>query len=137
MSTLLELVKDVLASVDKTTSMLTDEQASRVVQLYRPLKGDGSLVRAGTRIKWKGQLKRAANDLWDTVQNNPDNAPTLWENINYRDGYRVIPNTITVGLAFKKGEIGWWKEQLYRSIYDGENIWTPEQYADGWEVYEA
>lgn len=53
-------------------------------------------------------LKRAAVDLWDNEANTPDAAPTLWEDIDYRDGIRVIPETITVGLAFAKGEKGWW-----------------------------
>lgn len=29
-----------------------------------------------------------------------DNAPTLWEDILYKDGYRTIPETITVGTEF-------------------------------------
>lgn len=137
MSKWTEAAKVVRATMDKAGAMLTDAQASTVVQLYPSLRKDGALIQTGTRINWNGQLKRAAVDLWDTEQNNPDNAPTLWEDINYRDGYRPIPESITVGLAFKKGEIGWWKDVLYRSIYDGENIWNPEQYADGWEVYKA
>ena len=49
----------------------------------------------------------AAVDLYDTETNSPENAPTLWETLNYKDGYRIIPETITVGTAFSKGEIGW------------------------------
>lgn len=120
----------------QASAMLTDAQASTVIALYPGLMEDGSLITAGTRINWNGQLKRAAVDLWDTEQNNPDNAPTLWEDVNYRDGYRIIPEVITAGLAFAKGEIGWWGDVLYRSLID-DNVYTPDQYAAGWEVYEA
>lgn len=66
-------------------------------------------------------------------ENSPDNAPTLWEDVPYRDGYRIIPNVITTGIAFAKDEYGWWGESLYRSKL-ASNTYTPEQYADGWEL---
>ena len=95
--------KAVLAAVPS----LDDKVASTAADLFPKLKEDGSLVPSGTRINWNGVLKRAAVDLWDRPENNPDNAPTLWEDIEYRNGIRVIPETITVGLAFSKDELGW------------------------------
>ena len=103
--------------------------------MFPRLKEDGSLVSAGTRINWNGQLKRAAVDVWDTAENNPDNAPALWEDINYRNGFRIIPETITAGTAFALNECGWWGEALYKSIIDN-NVWTPEANPSGWEVVE-
>ena len=112
---------------------LDDKTASEGATLFPRLKQDGSLVRAGTRINWNGTIKRAANDLWDTEANDPDNAPTLWEDIAYREGYRIIPDTITAGTAFAKDECGWWGDVLYKSLIDA-NVYTPEQYPAGWEV---
>lgn len=119
--------------MDHAGAMLTDAQASTVVSLYGGLKEDGSLVEAGTRINWNGVLKRAAVDLWDRPENNPDNAPALWEDVPYKDGYRIIPEVITVGLAFPKDERGWWRDVLYRSLVDA-NVYTPEQCPANWEV---
>lgn len=68
-----------------------------------------------------------------STENNPDNAPTLWEDINYKEGYRIIPDTITVGTAFALNEYGWWNGTLYKSLLD-TNVYTPEQYAAGWEI---
>jgi len=34
--------------------------------------------------------------------------------------------------AFAEGECGWWKDVLYKSLIPA-NVYTPEQYADGWE----
>lgn len=118
----------------QASASLDDASASSAAELFPALKQDGSLVSTGTRINWGGTIKRASVDLWDTESNNPDNAPTLWEDIAYKDGYRIIPATITAGTAFAKDECGWWGDTLYRSIHDGANVWTPEQYAAGWEV---
>lgn len=65
----------------------------------------------------------------------PDNHPGGWEDINYRAGYRIIPETITAGTAFAKGECGWWGELLYRSLLDA-NVWTPAGNPAGWELVE-
>ena len=125
--------REVRAAMDNAANVLTDADASNSVLLYPTLKGDGSLIRTGTRINWNGTLKRAAVDLWDTAENAPDAATDLWEDIDYKDGYRIIPETITAGLAFSKNEFGWWKGELYKSILDAANVYTPEQYPAGWE----
>lgn len=119
--------------VEQAVASLDDKTASSAASLFPVLQENGNLIISGTRINWNGQLKRAAVDLWDTRENNPDNAPALWEDIDYRDGHRLIPNVITVGLKFSLGETGWWGDVLYRSKIDN-NLWTPSEYPDGWEV---
>lgn len=121
--------------VEQAASSLDDKTASTAATLFPRLKADGSLVSAGTRINWNGTIKKAAVDLWDTAENNPDNAPSLWENIQYKDGYRIIPDTITVTTAFAKDECGWWDGVLHRSLMDA-NVYTPAAYPQGWEVVE-
>lgn len=121
--------------VELAVVSLDDKTASEAPTLYPRLKQDGSLVSAGTRINWYGAVKRAAVDLWDTVENNPDNAPALWENLDYKEGIRIIPETITAGTAFAKDELGWWDDTLYKSTMDN-NVWTPEQNPAGWEITE-
>ena len=130
-----ERAKQLRALIEQAVTSLSDADASKGVELFPGLKRDGSLVSNGTRITFDGKLYRAAVDLWDTEQNNPANAPTLWEELLYRDGYRIIPETITVGLAFSAGEIGWWGDTLYQSKVN-DNVYTPDQYAANWEVVE-
>lgn len=140
--TIIQRATELRRSIDKASVYLSDAQASTAIALYPTLACDDvqtaetALVRAGTRINWNGQLKRAAVDLWDCKANCPDNAPALWEDINYKDGFRVIPDTITPGLAFYKNEVGWWADALYESTIDN-NVWTPEQAPSLWEVYDA
>ena len=112
---------------------LDDKLASETPELFDKLNENGELVKAGTRINWNGTLKRASVDLWDTAENNPDNAPTLWEDIEYKNGIRIIPEVITVGTAFSKDELGYWGDVLYKSLLDN-NVWTPETNPSGWEL---
>ena len=119
------------AIVEQAAALLDDKTASEAPTLFPRLKRDGSLVRAGTRICHNGEIKKAAVDLWDTAENDPDHAPTLWAKIDYRDGYRIVPSVITVTTAFAKGERGWWNGKLYESAVDS-NVYTPEQYAPNW-----
>ena len=115
--------------------MVDDKTASIAPELFGRLKEDGSLVKVGTRINWNGTLKKAAVDLWDTAENNPDNAPALWADLLYRGGHRIIPKDITVTLAFSKGETGWEGDTLYRSKKDA-NVYPPSVRPDDWEVVE-
>lgn len=121
------------AIVEQAVGSLDDKTASEGTTLFPRLKQNGELVKAGTRINWNGAVKKSAVDLWDTEANNPDNAPTLWADLEYKDGFRIIPETITVSKAFAKNECGWWGDVLYRSKV-GSNVYTPAQYADNWEI---
>lgn len=118
--------------LELSATSLDDKTASTAPEMFPRMKYDGSLIPAKTRINWKGTLKRTAVDAWDTEGNNPDNAPTLWEDISYRDGFRIIPEVITATLAFAEGECGWWKDKLYRSKVNG-NVYNPEVYPGNWE----
>ena len=123
------------AIIETAAASLDDKTASTAPTLFPRLRQDGSLIKAGTRINHNGSIKRAAVDLWDTADNSPDNAPTLWEDILYRDGYRIIPDVITAGTAFALDELGWWGDKLYKSLLPA-NVYTPEQYPRGWELQE-
>ena len=121
------------AIIEQAMTLTDDKTASEAPSLFPRLAYSGALVRAGTRINWRGTVKRAAVDLWDMEEDDPNNAPALWEDIGYREGYRLIPDIITAGAAFASGECGWWGEELYRSLINA-NVWTPAQYPAGWEI---
>lgn len=123
------------AQLDKALPAVPDKDASGCVDLYPTLKQDGSLIKAGTRINWGGWLKQATVDLWDTEANDPDHAPDLWVKILYKDGVRVIPDVISAAEAFALDELGWWDGAIYKSLI-AANVYTPEQYPDGWELQE-
>lgn len=129
--TYIEQARKLRPIVVKAAQFLDDKDASEAIALFDGMRYDGSLIKTGTRINWNGALKQAAADLWDTETNNPDNAPTLWVDIAYREGIRIIPETITAAEAFALDELGWWQEHVYRSTI-AANVYTPDQYAAGW-----
>lgn len=133
---ILEKARKLRKNIIISSESLEDKEASVTPELFARLNENGELIKVGTRINWNGTLKRASVDLWDTKENNPDNAPSLWEDINYKDGIRIIPEIITVGTAFSKDELGWWKDELYKSLLDN-NVWTPEANPSGWEKEEV
>lgn len=121
------------SAIEEAAPALSDSTASTAPQMFGGMKYDGNLIKAGTRINWNGVVKKAAVDLWDIEDNSPDRDPNLWVDLNYRDGIRIIPLVITVTEAFSHGELGWWYDELCRSLADN-NVYTPEQYAANWEV---
>lgn len=118
--------------------MLDDKGASMVLDFYSDLKYLGGLVLAGTRINHNGVLYKAAVDLWDREENNPDNAPDLWAKIEYVNGIRIIPNvaggSFDVARAFALNEPGYWEVdgKTYKSLLPS-NVYTPVAYPKGWE----
>ena len=118
--------------IEKAAGNLDDKNASKSVVLYPEMKYDGRLIAAGERINFGEVLYKAAVDLWDTEANNPENAPNLWEEIQYHNGIRIIPEVITVTTAFATYELGYWKAdgKTYKSLLDA-NVYTPAAYPQG------
>lgn len=131
----LEEVQKVTLRKQVNSLDIDDATASRMVDFYPTLSdfADGALIAAKTIINHNGTLKRATVDLWNQDTNRPDNAPTLWEDIIYKYGIRIAPETFTATNAAAMDELMWFGEHIYRSKMAG-NVYTPEQYAAGWEL---
>ena len=127
--------------IEQAAVSLPDKEASEGAELFPRLTGDGSLVKAGTRINHGGVVKKAAVDLWDTVENDPDHAPTVWVDIDYVDGVRKIPQTdsgiFDAPLAFAEGEDGYSAVDgmIYTSRVNG-NVYTPQLVPTNWILKE-
>jgi hypothetical protein len=121
-----------MAAADQAAGIIDDATASRCVMLYSELRGDGGLIKVGTRVRFGDGLKRATVDLWDTPQYAPDVAPNLWEDVAYVQGYRVIPEVIYTPSAFHAGEIGYWQGAFYRAKIDA--VWNPSAHPPAWEL---
>lgn len=76
---------------------------------------------------YRCNLNHTSQESWK-----PDVSPSLWTQIMYRDGIRIIPDVIEATQPFTKDERGWWKDDLYVSLIDA-NVYTPEQYPAGWQ----
>lgn len=129
-------IPDFIAAVKLLRESADDKTASLAPLVYPTIKGEGALIRAGTRINWNGTVYRAAVDLWDNPGSDPDSAPTLWAELDYKDGIRKIHDPIPVTEAFARNEKGWWHDEVYVSQVD-MNVYTPEQYAPYWQKDDA
>lgn len=119
--------------IEQASASLPDKEASEGAMLFPRLKGDGSLIKAGTRINWNGVIKRAANALWDTVENDPDHAPDLWNDIEYREGLRVLTGPIPATNPVQVDEICWYKDEKWKNILGVASTYLPDEYTAGWE----
>lgn len=122
--------------IEKASVSLSDEDASMGATLFPQLKGDNGLVPAGTRINWHGTIKRAANALWDTVENDPDHAPEMWNDIEYREGLRVLTGPIPATNPVQADEICWYKDEKWRNVSGVPSVYLPDEYPEGWERME-
>ena len=121
------------AAMVTASESLDDKTASTAPEMFGKLKQSGALVKAGTRINWNGVVKKANVDLWDTAENSPDNAPDLWSDLAFHDGYRIIPTVFTAELAFSEGETGWWEQDgCYYTANANGTVWTPAEYPSAW-----
>lgn len=119
--------------IEQGSKSLSDKEVSSAPEILPRMRFKGVLIKAGTRIMWNGAVKSAAVDVWDREENNPDNAPNLWNSINYINGIRVIPDHIVVTEPFSAGEEGIDADGvIWVSKYDN-NVYTPTQYAGNWE----
>ena len=75
---ILERARMLRKNIIVSSASLEDKVASETPELFARLNQNGELIKVGTRINWNGVLKRASVDLYDTLENNPDNAPTLY-----------------------------------------------------------
>lgn len=101
--------------------------------IFPTLSYSGQLVPYKTIIRWTdGYLYIAQYDTYDRQDTDPAHDTNGWFKLDYIDGYRVIPASMTTATLFSKDECGWWNGVLYRSKIDN-NSWTPDGYAAGWE----
>ena len=131
----IEQAREWRAKQELNIAALPDKEASRFPELHQKMKYNGEEISAGTRIKWDNEIKRAAVTLWDTVENNPDNSPTLWETLEYVNGVRKIIENMTAGMAFSLNEEGWWQGKIYISQMYG-NVFTPVTAPEQWKLKE-
>ena len=132
---IVEQAKAIRNSMNKVTENLTDEQAVEVIELYMPWSV-GEAVIVGDMRRDEGKLYRCLQAHTTAAEWKPAEVPALWVEIAPVGEYREIKDNMLATEAFALGEIGWYrnKTDLYKSLIDA-NVYTPETYPQGWEVY--
>lgn len=90
-------------------------------------------VQKRPRVEYNGKLYFVIGA--HTVQANwtPDTAVSLYTEIKYRKGHRVIEEYITAEEKFRKGETGIDADDVVWISKVDNNVYTPVQYPNNWE----
>lgn len=81
------------------------------------------------------QLYQVLQDHTSSAEWTPDTATSLYKKIGVAEsGYPEWVQPLGASDAYNTGDIVSYKDALYRSLMDG-NVWNPEQYSAGWELY--
>ena len=119
---------------------LTDEQALEVATVYPEWEPDvsysvGEFVTYGENSTGDPQLYKVvqahtSHDNWK-----PNVTPSLYDALGLNsEGYPVWSKPTGAHDAYNTGDIVDYNGTLYVSVIDG-NIWSPDEYPNGWEVY--
>lgn len=129
-------------AVQMFAATLSEEQAMEVATMYDPWKA-GKAYKADEYVVY-GENAVGDPQLYKVVKNHtsqadwkPDVEASLYTPIGLDDnGYPVWSQPTGAHDAYNTGDIVNYNSTLYISKIDG-NVYAPDAYPDGWEVYEA
>jgi hypothetical protein len=129
-------------AMQKFAQTLSDEDAMEIATVYPAYE-------VGKHYKEKEMFTYGVNNVGDpqlfrVVQEHtsqadwiPSETPALYTPIGLNDaGYPVWSKPTGSHDAYNIGDIVDYNGVLYKSLIDG-NIWSPDEYPSGWEVYEV
>ena len=140
--TVLEQAEAIREAMDVAGALLDEEMALECVRLYRPweigkkYKG-GEFFIYGVNAVGDPQLYRVNDGKNHTSQADwpPDKEPSLYTAIGLDDkGYPIWSQPTGSHDAYNDGDIVNYNGTLYKSTIDG-NVWSPESYPAGWELF--
>lgn len=120
--------------VDTIADMLTDEQAATVPNAYPEWTADGTYAQ-GQRVRMDGQVYRCLQAHDGQADRTPTDAHSLWASViasdNPDEPLEWVQPESTNG--YKEGATVIFEGVVYRSKID-DNVWSPADYPQGWEV---
>ena len=122
-----------LSAVQAARSVLTDDQALKVPDLYKAWE-PGKAYEAGERVTYDGTLYKILQVHTSQAGWAPGTAPSLFaEILPGQDGTDigewVQPDSTN---PYMKGDCCRFEGEVYESIID-ENVWSPADYPAGWK----
>ena len=119
---------------------LTDEKAMEVATIYDSWEEGkayavGEFVTYGKNIVGDPQLYKVVQAHTSQADWKPDMTPALFVAVGLDEkGYPIWSQPTGAHDAYNKGDIVDYNGTLYQSLVDG-NVYSPEAYPSGWEVY--
>lgn len=139
---IIEQAQAIREAMDFAGANLTEEQALVCVRIYRPwavsvaYKVDEYLT-YGTNEVGDPQLYKVVQAHTSQADWTPDKTPALFTAVGLtEEGYPVWAQPTGAHDAYNIGDIVDYNGVLYKSLIDG-NVYPPEDYPAGWEIYSA
>ena len=121
---------------------LTEAQALEIATVY-PAWGAGrsyaagDILSHGTNATGDPQLYKVVQAHTSQADWTPDATASLYDAFGLDEGgYPVWSQPSGAHDAYNAGDIVSYNGTLYKSLIDG-NVWSPEAYPAGWEIYAA
>lgn len=136
----LQMAEQFRKAVQLFAASLTDESAMEVATIYDPWEpgkyyAKGVFLRYGTNGVGDPQLYKVAQAHTSQADWAPDATPALYTAVGMDDsGHPVWSQPTGAHDAYNTGDIVNYNGTLYKSRIDG-NVYSPEAYPEGWEVY--
>lgn len=137
-----QAVEQLRRAIQLFAQTLTNDEAMEIATVYPPYEV-GKNYMTGVYITY-GKNEVGDPQLYRIVQNHtsqedwiPSKMPALYEPIGLNEsGYPVWSKPSGAHDAYNTGDIVDYNGTLYKSLIDG-NVYSPEEYAAGWELYTA
>lgn len=119
---------------------LDDDKAMEVATIYDPWEvgkvySVGDFVLYGVNAVGDPQLYKVAQAHTSQADWTPNVTPSLYVAIGLdAEGYPIWSKPTGAHDAYNNGDIVDYNGTLYKSLMDG-NVYSPEEYPAGWEIY--
>ena len=118
--------------IEQLAVTLDDETALAGVELFT-MWAIGRAYATGDRVQYNGILYKCVQAHTSQADWMPDATPALWVVVSI-DEYPEWVQPTGAHDAYNIGDIVSYNGTLYISLIDA-NVWSPEGYPAGWEVY--
>ena len=121
---------------------LTEEQALEIATVYPVWETDraydvGDIISYGLNSVGDPQLYKVVQAHTSQADWTPEATPALYDAFGLDEqGYPLWSQPTGAHDAYNKGDIVDYNGTLYKSLIDG-NVWSPDAYPAGWEVYDG
>lgn len=135
-----QAMEQVRRALQMLGTTLTNEQAMEVAMIFDPWQSEityktGEFITYGTNSVGDPQLYKVVQDHTSQADWTPDVTASLYDAIGLDDGgYPIWSQPAGAHDAYNTGDIVDYNGVLYKSLVDG-NVYSPEAYPSGWELY--
>jgi hypothetical protein len=136
----LQIAEQFRKALQMFAASLDDEKAMEIASVYDDWQigkayAVGEFVKYGTNGVGDPQLYRVVQAHTSQADWTPDSIASLYTPIGLDDdGYPIWSKPTGAHDAYNTGDIVDYNGTLYVSIIEG-NIWSPDEYPQGWEVH--